>query len=184
MSQGQETFRYLYNTFRMPIYGFLRRSVGDEQTALDLMQDVFLNFIRIFKDKEIPDENRCRMYLFRAARNILINYYKSSYNRRVHLHDDPEKLAAPGSSSAVEASVIGADQKERAMRIFSDLLHHLNEVERNALILRFEHGMTIEQVAEVLDLSVTTAFRMLKKAKEQLVTEGKKIGFQPADLEW
>jgi hypothetical protein len=44
--------------------------------------------------------------------------------------------------------------------------------------------MTIEQVAEVLDLSVTTAFRMLKKAREQLVYEGKKIGFQPADLEW
>lgn len=182
MAGSTDRFKELYHEFRGPIYAFLRRSSGDEQLALDLVQDVFLNFIRVFQGKELPERDRCRMYLFRAARNILINYYKSYYNRRVQAHEDPEKLMSSGARSAVESEFIAEDLKERSRKTFEALLSRLNDTERNALLLRYEHDMTIEQVAEVMDLSVTTAFRLIKKAKQDLVREGNKLGFRPLEL--
>lgn len=172
-------FQSLYEAFRKPIFLFLRRSTSSEEIALDLMQDVFLNFIRIFQERKLPDEDQCRMYLFRTARNILINYYKSAYNRKVSLTENVENMPV---SSLEDTSFIDSDEQRQAMQTFNKLLLHLNDTERQALLLRYEHDMTIEQVAEVLELSLTTAFRVIKKAKQQLVEEGKKIGFDPSNF--
>lgn len=182
MGGSADRFRDLYHEFKGPIFAFLRRSSGDEQLAMDLVQDVFLNFIRVFQGKDLPDRDRCRMYLFRAARNVLINYYKSYYNRRVHPHDDPEKLVPSDSRSAVESRFIAEDTRAQSLRTFEALLSRLNDTERNALLLRYEHDMTIEQVAEVMELSTTTAFRLIKKARQDLVREGQRLGFRPLEL--
>jgi len=183
MNRKQDIFKNLYAKFRHQIYGFLYRSVRNQDVALDLMQDVFLNFFRVFAEKEIPDEAHCRMYLFRAARNIVINYQRSAYQKRVFSHNDPELFVVPSATSKVEATIVNTDTTERTIAQFHELLSRLNEMERHALILRYEQEMTIEQVAQVLDLSLTTAFRLLKKAKQRLVAEGKKIGFDPSTIE-
>ncbi len=182
MAENQERFAQIYTANQRDLFVYVLRSLRDESAAQDLLQDAFLNFVRIFQTRSLPDGEQCRMYLFRIARNMIINHSRRFYNRRIDLVEGYESgpAAAAAQSADVADAVVDRVQSELDEKLLYELLDALPEEQRSILILRFQLEMRLEDIASVLEVSISTASRMVQKARQNLVQAGQKRGLKAA----
>lgn len=178
-----ERFERIYEENSRDILTYLLRSVREEATARDLLQDTFLNFFRIYKDKPLPDDTGCRMYLFRVARNLMINDSKSRYKQRVNLVPDYGENAEPSHRERPETAYFHQESVEQAENLIQQMLAQLDERSRTAVLLRFQQDMRLEDIAKMLDTSVSTVSRTIQKAQKRLAELSKKAEFKLSSLE-
>ena len=180
MSQIDERFTRIYENVRNDLFAYIQRSMRHEDTALDILQDAFYNFCRIYQDRDIPDDVQCRMYLFKIARNLMINYGKKVYNRRVDLvesYDEPGAVSRAGGQGPTPEDEVLSELHAREMeQVLGELLATLKEDLRTVLLMRYQSNMRLEDIARLMDLSISTISRMIQKAEQALVQEGRKRG--------
>jgi RNA polymerase sigma-70 factor, ECF subfamily len=184
MSEIEQRFARIYEDTRKDLYSYIIRSMREEHTSQDILQDVYLNFFRIFQQKSPPDDRQCRMYLFRIARNLMINHSRRFYIRQVDLVEGydtgPGAAGSAEPAQGVEDAVVDRMEAEEQEKILGELLGELEEEHRTALILRFQLDMRLEDIARVLQCSVSTASRTLQKAQQAVVRAGERRGLKPA----
>ena len=178
-----ERFERIYEENARDILTYLLRSVREEATARDLLQDTFLNFFRIYKEKPLPDDTGCRMYLFRVARNLMINHGKSGYKQRVNLVAEYTDSTEPSSSARPAAQYFHKEDVKHAEDLIQKMLDQLDERSRTAVLLRFQEDMRLEDIAEVLKTSVSTVSRTIQKAQKRLAELSKKEEFKISYIE-
>ncbi len=181
MSEIDQRFARIYENVRDDLFAYIQRSMRHEDTALDLLQDAFYNFCRIYRDREVPDDLQCRMYLFKIARNLMINYGKKVYNRRVDLvesYDESAAVARTLRGQTPEDQVRNRLNAEESEEILAELLGELREDLRTVLLLRHQSEMRLEEIAGIMDLSISTISRMIHKAEQALLQEGRKRGIR------
>lgn len=174
MSELDRKFKSIYDANSRDLYAYIVRSIREENTAQDLLQDTFLNFINMFRDKPLPEDTSCRMYLFRISRNLIINHVRTAYSRRVEVTDTIEREL--DRSQNPELTVLDQISREEASRLLQGLLDTLPEDQKTAMILRYFHDMRLEEIAEVLDTSVSTAYRLLKRGSQKMGQKAEKDG--------
>ncbi|TGK11949.1 sigma-70 family RNA polymerase sigma factor [Leptospira fletcheri] len=174
-------FEKLYNANKDHLFSFIRRSVKDESTALDLLQDTFLNFFKHYSGKgNLPQEQIARMILFRIARNLMINYGKSYYQKNVSLMGGEEVASFFGSKAqGPEGQVLDDMAAQDLTRALNEILEILPEEQKTAVELRYSQGCKLEEIAQVLGLSVSGVSRLLERAEKAILQEGKRRGFKP-----
>ncbi|WP_040911707.1 RNA polymerase sigma factor [Leptospira broomii] len=172
-------FEKLYNKNKDHLFSFIRRSVRDESTALDLLQDTFLNFFKHYSGKVLPEEQIARMILFRIARNLMINHSKSYYQKNVSLVGEEVGTVFGSKTQGPEGQVLDDMAAQDLASMFSILFEILPEDQKTALDLRYSQGCKLEEIAQVLELSVSGVSRLLERAEKAILQEGKRRGFQP-----
>lgn len=134
----------LYERYQESIFRFLYYRVGNHQVAEDLTSEVFLRMIRAiggYRPRGIAFE----AWLFQIARNQAIDYYRKQHREQnVPLQDE---LFV--TNDGVENMIDGNFDNERLMKA----LRHLNESQRDVIVLRFVNEMPITQVAQTLHKS-------------------------------
>ena len=173
MDSQKNRFKALYEQNREDLYKYLKRSGFSDDTAMDLLQDVFFNFFRIFKTRPLPDDTGSRMYLFRTARNVTINYLKSAYSSRVDIFSNLADSFSDGSrlpsSINLEEDLLNRLELEENRGKLGEMLNKLKENEKTALILRYDLDMNQENIAKIMDVSVSSVSRLLKRAHKRLI---------------
>lgn len=139
-----------------------RRLLGDEDRALDAMQEVFVNLIR----------NRSKLsgaypssLLYRMATNICLNMIRDD-SRKPVVHDSDALAAIARHDDAAERIGIS----ELLDFIFRDMAPSSREI----AVLHYVDGMTLEDVAQEVGLSVSGVRKRLKKvhaAAKSLMSE-------------
>ncbi len=167
-SEKRATFQRIYEDNARDLLAYLMRSLRQEAVARDLMQDAFLNFIRIFREKDLPEPSACRMYLFRTARNLLINHLKSGRIRHEVMAPDAGE-STPSGPYSTEEQVIHQLDAELREEVLQEVLAELDEQDRSILLMRHAHGMKLEEIAEVMDMSISTVSRRLDRSAAKLM---------------
>lgn len=141
-------------------YGFGR----SHENALDLSQAVFLKVYR--KLGLFRGDSSFRTWLAKVVYNEGINWQRAS-RRHVEGHEEirdvPERRALPQDEELLRT--------ERTKLVLSSLVK-LNRRYRAAIELRYFHGMTLREIAEVLGCSEGVAknalFRGVRRLRSQL----------------
>lgn len=134
----------------MYILGF----VHDNETAEDLLQDVFVRLIESSM-KRTPDMTNIRAMLFRIARNASIDYLRRQGVVRFDSLNNGH--TAPGSDDAGQSL-----EMEDLHRLISEHLSRFDEISRSVFTMRVELGYTYGEIAELLEISERTAKRKMK----------------------
>jgi len=148
-----------WHRFAPMVLTMAERSLGSRSDAEDLAQDVFLNVFRRAKTLREPEKLRSFVYSF------AIFGLKSELRRR--------KLRGWLSfltpEALVELSSRSVDVESRdLLRRFYALLDRLSARDRLVFSLRELESMTVEEIAEVMDISVSTVKRSLTHAVTRL----------------
>lgn len=166
-----DAFRELYEKYRDKMYATAWRIVGDAEEAADLVQEVFVKLhgeLGSFRFR-----SRFSTWLFRVVANHAINR-AHEIRRRARLQE--RIFRRKGGGGAEEASGSrGLDERvHRAIRRLSPKL-------RAVVSLRYLGGLSYEEIAEVLELSVGTVKSRLFLAHETLrpMLEGPGRGEEP-----
>jgi RNA polymerase sigma-70 factor (ECF subfamily) len=161
--QGDEgAFRTLFERHARAMYAFCHHFVRDAARAEELAQDVFVNLYRA-RDRYRPTA-RFKTFLYRVASNRCLNELR----RREHAarqapgsEEGPPDLDSLPSAAAGPEEVIRGRALEDAVR---KLLARLPEKQRAALVLcRFE-GLSYEEIAQVLETSVSAVKSLVHRA--------------------
>ena len=165
----RDAFRSLYQAYQDRVFATAYRIAGDRETAADLAQEVF---VKVFE--ELPGfrfGSRFSTWLYRVAANHAIN--KASETAR---HARLNERVAREKSSVAPAAPAARDRfaDERVQAALGGLSVKLRVV----TVLRYLEGLSYEEIAEALDLSVGTvksrlflAHATLKEALNDLVKD-------------
>jgi len=148
-------FKALCRIYYDPLYRFLWRKTRDEETAKDLVQELFLN---VWKNRANLDEAQSsKAYLYRAANNIAINHLKKKAVRQAYTLDSPaaERMA-------------GTDEKQDFQEYAEEVLHDLPEEQRLVFTMNKFEGLKYHEIAEMLNVSVKTVENRMSKALKAL----------------
>lgn len=138
-----EAFGVLYERYAQRIFRFLFAQLSRRADAEDLTSDVFLrawHSLPRYRERRFPFS----AYLFRIARNVLIDHYRSSRYEGVLSTDDLNGFADGKASS----SEIVATKFEH-----QDLYKNLGELRENyrtVLVLRFLNELSPKETAQVM----------------------------------
>jgi len=157
-------FEQLYLRHEMKLWRFIYRSVCNQASADELMQDVW--FAVVQAAARYQPSARFTTWLFTLAHHRLIDRH-----RRSKPHDLPheqsehwiEQLAAPASSDPLHQAQAG----QQADALLA-AVERLPSEQRAAFLLQAEGELSIEQIATATGVSFETAKSRLRYARTRL----------------
>lgn len=134
---------------------FIRRRVSDDATADDLTQETLL---KVYRSRvRLPDGERLEAWLYRIARNTIIDHYR---RRRPTAELPPTLAMAPADDTAeFRASVVAA------MRSF---LAEMPESYREPVRLAELEGLPLAKIALRLGLSLSAVKARVRRGRVML----------------
>lgn len=145
----------VWDQFSHRLRSFIRARVPNEETAEDILQDVF---VRIHaRVGTLQDLGKLESWLYQITRNVIIDYYRS----RRPTEQLPETL---GSSEDVY-------EEDLVTRLASDvreMVEALPEPYREALVLTSYEGLSQKELAKRLELSYSGAKSRVQRARERV----------------
>ena len=150
-----EAFGLLYERHAPAVFRFIYSHLDNRLDAEDLTDDVFLRVWRSlskFRDQGVPFV----AYLFRIARNALIDHYRRSKNGH-HLESTIEdKVIVDTCPDPGELAIAKMEHQE-----LRQMLESLRDDYRMVIILRFLSDLSPDETAQVMGKS-TGAIRVLQ----------------------
>lgn len=145
----------LYRDHHGWLQGWLRKRLGDREQAADIAQDTFL---RLLLSGRLPSIDEGRSYLAQIARNLVIDQWRRQRIEQAYL-DSIAHLPEPESPSLeTRAMVI-----ETLLQIDAMLDAMPGKVREAFLLSQFE-GLTYPQIAERLQVSVSSVQKYMLRA--------------------
>lgn len=155
-----EAARVIWDRHSGGVYRFLARALGPAgQEIEDLTQEVFL---RIFsRASAIREPTALREFALSVAVRVLKWELRRRWVRRRVLLTDSGDLPEPedGDRHTDEEA-----EARHALRRCYQILEKLGARERAAFSLRYMEGMTMEEVADRMNVSVSTAKRLVSRS--------------------
>ncbi|MBI5533800.1 MAG: sigma-70 family RNA polymerase sigma factor [Deltaproteobacteria bacterium] len=137
------------------LLNFFYRYTNDPLLAEDLTQETFLRIYRA-----APTYLPCApfgVWLFRIARNLCLNELKSRRYRRAQLD--------PGCSVADPEHAVARAQLDERVRL---AVRQLPERQRLALVLRRFEGLSVSEVAQVMETTTDAVDGLMARAASRL----------------
>jgi len=138
-------FRELFDRYKNPIYGFVRRRVSDPARAEDITQDIFLALVQRRNGYEV--RSSFRTYLYRIAMNRVASE---------HRKNNPAQPAEPEPAASGNPAVVHQVR---------EALGQLEPEQREVVMLREYQGLSYQEIAQVLNVPVGTVRSRLFRAK-------------------
>jgi len=163
-------FAELVEKYKQPVMNFVFRSLRDEIEAEDLAQNVFL---QAWKSRSRYRQTaKFSTWLFTIARNLCLNEIRrrsrhpaeSIEESHAEHEDQPRQQYEDKSQIAPPDKLL---QGELAQKI-EEALAGLPEAQRTAILLCRQDELSYEEIAEVLDCSLSATKSLIHRGRETL----------------
>lgn len=157
----QDAFGQLYDRYVGVIFGFiLTRVDGDRPVAEDLTSETFLRALR--RITSVRDQGRVGAWLVTIARNLVIDHVKSARHRLEITTGDLADVSA--RDHGPEHQVLQQASAAELMRAVAQL----TDDQRQCVMLRFFHGLSVAQTAAATDRSESAVKSVQHRAIRKL----------------
>jgi RNA polymerase sigma-70 factor (ECF subfamily) len=155
-------FRALFLQHSPGVRRYLGDLLRDDAAADDATQETFLRAFDTLPT--LRDSTRLPSWLFGIARNVFLEHCRSH-----------RKLALLGSEAAEESEPVDESPTPdvalllaEADRVLLAALAHVGEPRKSALLLRLDHGLAYEDIAELMGWSIAKVKNEIHRARLQL----------------
>ncbi len=155
-------FATLFDEYQPRLYAYVRGQVADQETAEDITATAFE---RAFSRSHTFDPAKASpvTWLFRIARNLVINHY-ASVSRQPVFYELAETGALVSANLTPEQQLMRQEQH----RLLLATMAILSERDQEIIRLRFFGRLTNRKIAEVMDLNEKTVSVIILRALQKL----------------
>jgi len=158
--QSRDAFNYLYQHYSAVLYGVIVRVINDEQTAQDVLQEVF---VKIWNNISGYSAQRGRIYtwMINIARNAAIDKLRSKgeiMKSKIHTGEDVVYNVQKGLKTEQQTDAIG----------LRGMVEALKPEYRTIVQLAYFKGYTLDEIAKTLDIPLGTVKTRMRHAIQLL----------------
>ena len=163
-------FTELVEKYKQPVMNFVYRSLRDEAEAEDLAQNVFL---QVFKSRARYERTaKFSTWLFTIARNLCLNEIRRRSRHPAESLEETHPENDDQSSRQYEDKKVFLPTEnvlhgELAKKI-EEALAELPENQRTAILLCRQDELSYEEIAKVLDCSLSATKSLIHRGRETL----------------
>ncbi len=171
MADSRKEFSKIYDKYIGKIYRFIFLKVSSEEIAQDLCSETFLKGWEAYekarnpKLKDKKEIENIQAFLYRIARNLVIDHYREKGRTQVV---PVESVSIVDPQPGLEEKVALSSDFDQVKAVLADL----KEDYQNVIIWRYIDDLPIPEVAKMLDKSEeatrVTLHRALKSLKNKL----------------
>jgi RNA polymerase sigma-70 factor, ECF subfamily len=151
--------------YQRPIISLIARMTGDRALSEDLAQETFVKAFRSLA--AFDTTRRLSSWLFRIAHNTAIDAMRRSRPPQAAIEashaaspDVPPEPATPPAPDPVERRELG--------RALEAALAELRPDQRAAIVMRYENGLSFDEIGAVLGVPEVTARSHVHRARKEL----------------
>lgn len=169
-NNDQGAFRLLVERYQRMVVNVCFAIVHNQTDAEDIAQDVFLEIYR--NAAGFRGDARLSTWLYRIATNRSLNFVRD--NKRRRFLQSLEDAFSGGKNRNREITEYRGDQPDHEItnRQRGEMLHKvidsLPEKQRTAFVLNKYEDLTYQQIAEVMELSLSAVEALIHRAKKSL----------------
>ncbi len=152
-------FRELLRRYEGLVFNTCRKILGNQHDAEEVSQDALIQVFH--KLHQFQGKSQFRTWLY----TIVQNYCKSRISKIIRKREGEEKLQ---NEVAYEDSVEDDSTDSRALsEQLEKVFQTLRDSDREILTLKFVSGLTLDEIAEVLELGLSATKMRLYRAMEK-----------------
>ena len=174
MVHTQASDAEFYQRYAPAIFAYLLRNVVSREDAEDLLLDVFLAVLEKKLSADL-DEQRLVAWIWVVARNKVVDYHRRSKHRtHKELRTVKDALYEKDEQAPEQMALKNEEYQKLHMT-----LRELPELQRDIVLLRFGHGLSCSEIANVIQKSegaVRMALHRTLKLLRTLYTRNEKGG--------
>ncbi|MSR87098.1 RNA polymerase sigma factor [Candidatus Peribacteria bacterium] len=156
-----QSFEALYTLHIDPVYRYLVRRTRDRAIAEDLTSMTFMKALESFRSFN-PDKGQPLAWLYRIARNTLIDHYRDPRGHSLDL-EEAETIASDDEADA--SAIQSMDSK-----LVHKALASLKPLQREVVMLRVWEGLPYKEIARITGKSEGNCKLLFFRACSQLRT--------------
>jgi RNA polymerase sigma-70 factor (ECF subfamily) len=169
---NEAAFASIVRDYQTPVYNYVLRLTGDRANAEDLTQEVFL---RVFQ--ALPRFSlRCKFttWLFQVTKNRVLDELRAKERR-------PHASVTLDDAPAIESLDPPIEEGETIDALWC-AIHELNPDLKMALLLRDVVGLPYNEIADTLEITLSTVKWRIFKAREEVHLAFVRGGFALAEV--
>jgi len=149
-----DSFNELVLRWERPIYALAYRTIGREEDARDVCQETFLRAFRALP--AFRGQAKFSSWLYRIALNLCRDWMRRE--RRTPIVQPPEDVDLMDLATAAEPSESIEDLVARKdmTRLVENAMTRLPEEQRTAIVLKEYHGLTFQEIADLMGCPLST----------------------------
>ena len=180
VSGDVDSFNQLVLRWERPIYALAYRVIGREEDARDVAQETFLRAFRALGG--FKGQAKFSSWLYRITLNLCRDWIRKE--RRTPVAQAPEgvdiiELAGEATPGETMEQLVGRKELGRAV---SKAMAMLPEEQRTAIILKEYHGLTFQEIADMLDCPLSTVKTRLYQGLTVVRRQLEQAGVKPDSL--
>jgi len=155
----------MISRYQHRLYRYLLRLTKDSALADDLFQQTWLRVIE--KIQRFDARRNFEAWLFSVAHNLAVDHFR---RRRLESLDEPSETGTTRAErlTSSQPDVLAQLLDFERGTMLAACMERLPAIHREVLTLRFEEGMKLEEIAEVVAIPLSTVKSRLSRALEGL----------------
>ncbi len=149
-----DSFSELIHRWERPIYALAYRTIGREEDARDVCQETFLRAYRALSG--FRGQAKFSSWLYRIALNLCRDWVRRERRRPVvQMADDVDLVELAAEREPVE-QIEDLVARRDMTRLVQRAMALLAEEQRTAIILKEYHGLTFQEIADLVGCPLST----------------------------
>ncbi|MBN2588905.1 MAG: sigma-70 family RNA polymerase sigma factor [Sedimentisphaerales bacterium] len=161
IAHDEQAYEILLDKFESSVFRFFYYSKGNHQIAQDLCGETFARFVAAIKNFRSDNSHSLKAFVFAIARNILLENLRK---KRLVKEDTSLLQEIASNKPSVFREVSSHDELEYVLSI----IKQFRESERQILLFRFIEGLKIEEIADVMKMSVNSVKSHIHRSRKKI----------------
>ena len=154
MGGDLDSFNQLVVRWERPIYALAYRVIGREEDARDVCQETFLRAFRALSG--FKGQAKFSSWLYRITLNLCRDWIRRERRQPIAQAPEGVDLIELASESTPAESIEELVARREVGRAVARAMAGLPEEQRTAIILKEYHGLTFQEIADLLDCPLST----------------------------
>ncbi|WP_183574669.1 RNA polymerase sigma factor [Mucilaginibacter sp. X5P1] len=163
VSKGdRQVFAQLHKNLYPGLYGYVFRMIDDEETADDILQELF---VKVWSKREqIGVIKNVRAYFFTAARSMTINHIRKVKHEQIRLNES----CFPFQTISDEQLMIAQENTAELKNRIGQTLDQLPARQKEIIYLKYFENMDYQKIALVTGIKYQSVINHVYRAFETL----------------
>ncbi len=163
INRDERALLRVYQKYQPSIFNFVKSQISNYQTAEELTQDIFIDFIEALRDFRF--QSSLKTFLFSIARHKIVDQIRKKKLKSVLFSKLPSFIVESLKVVFIDEEIDKKELKEKIEKIINSLPNDYQLILR----LKYIEGIKIKEIADKLKMNFKATESLLFRARKSFI---------------